>query len=300
MSLISASDPLAARIAPPDPSQCSESPSVAPTIIVAGSPWRFIDLVEFWRYRELLFFLVWRDVKVRYKQTVLGAAWVVLQPVAITVVFTLFFSRAAGVESSPVAYPLFALSGLLPWYFFSNAVSSAGQSLVANQSLVTKVYFPRIMVPMGAAAAGLVDFGISLSVLVVMMAYFGVVPGWGLLALPFVTLLLVLAAMGIGTLLAALTATYRDFRHLVPFMIQLWMFATPAIYLPKTDGAMQRWSWWLPLNPVQGLVLNFRAAALGLDFDYYALAVSGTVAILMALVGGIYFRRVERSFADII
>lgn len=270
------------------------------TVIVAGSPWRFLDLRELWQYRELLFFFVWRDVKVRYKQTILGAAWVVLQPVAVTVVFTLFFRAATGAASLSVPYPIFVLSGLLPWFFFSNAVGSASQSLVANQNLVSKVYFPRVMVPMGAVGAGLVDFGISFGVLAVMMLIYGVSLGWGLLALPLISLLLVVAAMGMGTLLSALTANYRDFRHVVPFMIQLWMFATPAIYLPSLEGGMERWRWWLPLNPVQGLVLNFRAAALGLDFDYYALAVSATVAVLMALIGGIYFRRVERSFADIL
>lgn len=269
-------------------------------VIVAGSPWRFIDLRELWRYRELLFFFVWRDVKVRYKQTVLGAAWVILQPVAVTVVFTLFFRNTIGANPSPVAYPIFLLSGFLPWFFFSNAVSSASQSLVSNQNLVSKVYFPRVLVPMGSVGAGLVDFGISFAVLVGMIVLYGVAPGWGFLALPLMALLLMMAAVGLGTLLSALTVTYRDFRHLVPFMIQLLMFATPAIYLPSMDASMERWRWWLPFNPAQGLILNFRAAALGLDFDYYALAVSGTVALLLVIVGGIYFRRVERSFADVL
>ena len=300
MSLIGTEESRASLRTTVSAAATTDPPPVDPIVIVAGSPWRFIDLGELWRYRELLFFLIWRDVMVRYKQTVLGAAWVILQPVAVTVVFALFFSRATGSVTTTIAYPLFVLSGLLPWFFFSNAVSSASQSLVSNQSLVTKIYFPRIMVPMGAAGAGLVDFGISLVVLVVMMIVYGVAPSGGVVALPFITLLLIVAAMGIGTLLSALTATYRDFRHLVPFMIQLWMFATPAIYLPSSDSVMERWQWWLPLNPVQGLILNFRAAALGLDLDYYALAVSGTISVLLAFIGGVYFRRVERSFADVI
>jgi lipopolysaccharide transport system permease protein len=269
-------------------------------LIVAGSPWRFIDLAELWRYRELLYFLIWRDVKVRYKQTALGAAWAVLQPLATMIVFSLFFSRVAAAPASDVAYPLFVLAGLLPWFFFSNAVSSASQSIVANQSLVTKIYFPRVMIPMGAVGAGLVDFGISLVLLAIMMAAYGVAPTASAAALPVIGVVLVLAALGVGTLLSALTVAYRDFRHVIPFMVQLWMFATPAIYLNAADAIAPRWHWFLPLNPAYGLIANFRAAALGGSIDWYALAVSSAVSLALVFIGGVYFRRVERSFADII
>jgi lipopolysaccharide transport system permease protein len=280
-----------AQAAPP------ELPSV---VIAAGSPWRFVDLAELWRYRELLAFLVWRDVKVRYKQTVLGAAWAILQPLATMIVFSLFFSRVSQpVEGGP-PYPLFVLAGLLPWFFFSNGVSSASQSIVANQSLVTKIYFPRVMIPMGAVAGGLVDFGISLCLLLVMMAYFGVLPGLGLLLAPVLVALLVVASLGVGTLLSALTVAYRDVRHIVPFLVQLWMFATPAIYLSSAEPVGGRWAWLLPLNPAQGLISNFRAAVLGTSLDWYALGVSAAVSFTALIVGGMYFRRVERSFADII
>lgn len=274
-----------------------ELPSI---IITAGSPWRFVDLAELWRYRELLAFLVWRDVKVRYKQTVLGAGWAILQPLATMIVFSLFFSRVSQpVEGGP-PYPLFVLAGLLPWFFFSNAVSSASQSIISNQSLVTKIYFPRVMIPMGAVAAGLVDFGISLSLLLVMMAYFGVVPGLGLLMVPILVALLVVASLGVGTLLSALTVAYRDVRHIVPFLVQLWMFATPAIYLNSAEPIGGRWAWLLPLNPAQGLIANFRAAMLGGSLDWYALGISTAVSFTALVIGGMYFRRVERSFADII
>ncbi len=272
----------------------------APIVITARSPWRFLDLAELWRYRELLYFLAWRDVKVRYKQTILGVAWVVLQPLAYMVVFSLFLNRDAENNAGGLPYPLFVLSGLLPWIFFSGAVSASAQSLIGNQSLITKVYFPRVMVPMSAVGAGLVDLLISLLLLAVMVVVYGAWPNISVLLLPGLILLLVVASMGIGILLSALTATYRDFRHIVPFMIQLWMFATPAIYLPSADLAIAGSRWWLPLNPAQGLILNFRAAALGLPLDYYALAVSSAVALTLALLGGLYFRRVERSFADVL
>lgn len=277
-----------------------EADRVAPTVITARSQWRLIDLAEVWRYRELLYFLAWRDVKVRYKQTVLGIAWVVLQPLAYMVVFTFFVNHATGAESAGLPYPLFVLSGLLPWIFFSGAVSASAQSLVGNQSLITKVYFPRVMVPMSAVGAGLVDLLISLLLLAAMAIAFQVWPSISVLLLPVLIGMLVISAMGIGILLSALTATYRDFRHIVPFMIQLWMFATPAIYLPSADTALAGSRWWLPLNPAQGLILNFRAAALGLPMDVYALSVSSAVALGLALLGCLYFRRVERSFADVL
>jgi len=267
------------------------------TIIERRPGWQIVDLGELWRYRELLFFLTWRDVKVRYKQTVLGALWAVLQPLATMVVFTLFIGKLAGVEGEMKHYSLFVFAGLLPWTFFANAVSSAGQSVIGSQNMVTKVYFPRLFIPMGAVGAGLVDFAIAFAMLLVMMPFYGVWPGWNILMVPPICLFVVIAALGVGTLLSALTVAYRDFRYVVPFSVQLWMFATPCIYMNFVGPRGQA---ILPLNPAYGLIYNFRQAVLGGPFDWYVLAVSATVSVAFLLVGCLYFRRVERSFADII
>jgi len=270
------------------------------TVIEARPGWHLVDWREIWRYRELLGILVWRDVKVRYKQTVLGAAWAVLQPLANMLVFTLFFRRLAGDNPLGVPYPLFAFAGFLPWFFFSNAVTSAAQSVVGNQSLVTKVYFPRLLIPLSAVGPFLLDLAIGVVLLLVLAVAYGHPPGISLAALVPVVALLTVAATGVGTLLAALTVAYRDFRYVVPFMMQFWMFATPSIFMNAADAVGPRWAAWLPLNPAYGLVINFRAAALGTPFDGYAFAVSSATAVAGLIVGCLYFRRVERGFADII
>ncbi len=276
-------------------------PATLPVTILERKPgWRVIDLGELWRYRELLYFLTLRDIKVRYKQTILGAAWAILQPLATMLVFSLFFGKVAGNPSSSVPYSLFVLAGLVPWMFFSNAIAQAGQSVVGNQNLVTKIYFPRLMIPMGAVAAGLVDLAISFAMLVVMMLWFGMTPGWSFALVPFFTFGLVIAALGVGTLLSALTVAYRDFRYAVPFLVQFWMFATPCIYLQSGSQISARLSYLLPLNPAYGLIANLRQAILGGPIDGYSLAVSTTVSVLLLLVGCLYFRRVESDFADII
>jgi lipopolysaccharide transport system permease protein len=270
------------------------------TVIERRSDWKVVDLGELWRYRELLFFLTWRDVKVRYKQTVLGVAWAVLQPLATMVVFSLFFGRLASGPTPGMPYPLFVFAGLLPWTFFANAIGSAGQSVVGNQNLVTKVFFPRLIIPAGAVGAGLVDFVISFALLLVLMAWYGVAPGPGTVWVIPLTLGLITAALGVGTLLAALTVEYRDFRHAVPFMVQLWMFATPTIYMQADALVSPRLRPLLPLNPAYGLISAFRSATLGGAFDAYAVAVSTAVSVAVLVVGCLYFRRVERGFADVI
>jgi lipopolysaccharide transport system permease protein len=283
------------------PTPANHPPSELPLTVIERKPgWRFLDLADLWRYRELLCFLVWRDVKVRYKQTVLGAAWAILQPFATMVVFSLFFGRLAEMPSAGFPYPLFVFAGLLPWFFFSNAITSASQSVVGNQKLVTKVYFPRLLIPIGAIGPGLVDLAISFGLLLAMMVFYGVAPGWGMLMVPVLAFVLMTAALGVGTLLCALTVAYRDFRYVVPFMIQLWMFATPCVYMEAGLLMGPRWETMLPLNPAYGLIANFRAAVLGTPFDLYALAVSSAVSLLLLVAGCLYFRRVERSFADII
>jgi lipopolysaccharide transport system permease protein len=270
-----------------------------PLTVIENRPGWSLNLGELWRYRELLFFLTLRDVKVRYKQTVLGAAWAVLQPLATMVVFSLFFGQVQPNRETSFWYPLFVFAGLVPWTFFANAVLSAGQSIVSNGSLVTKIFFPRLIIPTSAVGVFLLDFAIAFSMLLVLMLCCGVVPGWSVLLLPVVVAGLLLLTLAVGTVLAALTVTYRDFRFVVPFLVQLWMFATPGIYM-QADVAGPYGRWVLPMNPAQGLITNFRAALLGGSPDLYALALSSIVTLALALVGCAYFRRVERSFADII
>jgi lipopolysaccharide transport system permease protein len=275
--------------------------SYGPVIVIRRRPsWQAINLAELWRARELLFFLIWRDIKVRYKQAALGAAWAVLQPLATMIVFTLFFGRLAQGTATDVPYPLFVLCGLLPWAFFGNAISSAGQSVVGSQQLVTKVYFPRLIIPLGAVGSALVDFAIGLAILLPFVFCYGARPGWEALLLPVVFGGLLLTALGVGALLGALTVAYRDFRHAVPFMVQLWMFCTPSIYLQAEGALSPRLQAVLPLNPAYGLILNFRAAILGRPLDAYALAVSLAVGVVLLLAGCLYFRNTERTFADII
>ena len=272
----------------------------AVTVIEPRPGWRLPDLRELWRYRELMFFLTWRDVKVRYKQTALGVIWVVLQPLATMAVFSLFLARVGGIADRVENYPLFVLAGLLPWGFFSNAITAAANSVVGNQNLVTKVYFPRLIIPLSAAGAGLVDLLICIGLFAVMMMIFGAAPGWSVLLLPVIVLLLAVAALGVGILLSALTVAYRDFRYVVPFTIQLWMFATPSIYLPVEGVLGPTTQAVLPVNPAYGLILNFRACALDGPIDWYSLTVSAAVSVTLFVAACLYFRRVERSFADVI
>jgi lipopolysaccharide transport system permease protein len=284
-------------------------PSPAATVSLAPQPlrilearpgWRLVDFGEIWRYRELLYFLTWRDIKVRYKQTVLGAAWAILQPLATMLAFSLFFGRLAAKPDAAVPYPLFVLCGLLPWTFFANAISAASQSVVGNQGLVTKIYFPRLIIPMGAVAAGLVDFGIALGLLLLTMLYYRVAPSATILWVPVLLITIVGVAFGAGTLLAALTVEYRDFRHIVPFMLQIWLFATPTIYLQQDAALGGRLSTISLVNPLEGLISNFRLAMLGGRVDASKLIVSAAWSVLILVVGCVYFRRVERSFADVI
>ena len=294
---------ISANLVDVKPTVVGEGPAAAEPVTTVIEPrpgWRLPDLRELWRYRELMFFLTWRDVKVRYKQTVLGVIWVVLQPLATMAVFSLFLAKVGGIAERVENYPLFVLAGLLPWGFFSNAIASAAGSVVGNQNLVTKVYFPRLIIPVSAAGAGLVDFLICLVLFAILIPVLGAAPGWSVLLVPVLILLLAVAALGVGILLAALTVAYRDFRYVVPFMIQLWMFATPSIYLPVEGVLGPTTQAVLPLNPAYGLILNFRACALDGPIDWYSLLVSAAVAIAVFVVGCLYFRRVERTFADVI
>ena len=286
-----------------DTRQLSLGPSNLPILVIEPRPgWRAIDWRELWRYRELLYFLTWRDVKVKYKQAALGAAWAIIQPFLTMVIFTIIFGRLAGLDArtGSLPYPVFLYAGLLPWTFFSNALTRSGNSVVAGQNIVTKVYFPRLLIPMASVGAGLVDFAIAFVILVGMMFWYSVYPGVGLVLLPLLVLFIALAALGIGTIFAALTVTYRDFRHVTPFLVQLGLFVTPVIY--PTTILPERWQWVLALNPMTGLIEAFRFALLGeaAEWTPLHLLISCAVTIVMFFIGIFYFRRLERQFADII
>jgi lipopolysaccharide transport system permease protein len=299
------------------------------TVIEPPRGWQLVNVRELWQFRELVYFLTWRDVKVRYKQTLLGAAWAVLQPLLMMVVFTIFFGRMAGVPSGDLPYPLFAYAGLLPWTFFATAITAAGNSVVGSERLITKIYFPRLAIPFAAVGAAVVDFVIAFGLLLAMMVYYRIPPGLGLLLTPLIVGLILLAALGIGTLLAALNAAYRDFRYVIPFLVQLWMFATPSVYMQvadEPDAAVQapapasadvqprasgpqapghRTSSGvvraaLSLNPMTGLISAFRASVLGGPIAWVRLAVSCLCAATVFIIGCLYYRRFEDGFADII
>ena len=270
-----------------------------PLVVIQPSrSWRLVSLKDLWAYRELLFFLTWRDVKVRYKQTALGAAWAVLQPLFMMVIFTIFFGRLAGVGSSGIPYPLFALAGLVPWTFFSNAITASGNSLVGSSNLITKVYFPRLIVPAAAMLAGLVDFALAFLLFCVLMAYYRVMPTIHVLLLPVLVLWTALFALGVGTWMSALNVKYRDIRFALPFLIQLWLFVSSVI-LPSSSLPL-KWRRLLLLNPMSGIIEGYRSALFGLPFDWPALAIAAVLTILTLLYAIYSFGRVERSFADII
>lgn len=270
------------------------------TVIEPRSRWSAFEFQEFWRFRELLFFLAWRDVKVRYKQTILGASWAVLQPLATMMVFVLCLGRIAEDPKAEQPYALFLFAGLLPWTFFANAINAASTSIIGNQNLITKVYFPRLIIPVSAIGASAVDFFIAFVMLLFLMLCYGFIPGVTALAVIPLSVGLALTAIGVGTFLSALTVAYRDFRHVIPFMVQLWMFATPAIYLQATHSSSWLRGFICLLNPVHGFVVNIRAASLGNPFDFIALAMSSATGVVLLLLGCLYFRQVERRFADII
>jgi lipopolysaccharide transport system permease protein len=267
-------------------------------VIQPSNRWSILSFKDIWAYRELLFFLTWRDVKVRYKQTALGAAWAILQPLFMMIIFTIFFGRLAGVASAGIPYPLFALAGLVPWTFFANAITASGNSLVGSANLITKVYFPRLIVPAAAMLAGLVDFLLAFMMLVLMMVYYRVTVTVQILMLPVLILLTALFSLGVGTWMSALNVKYRDVRFALPFLIQLWLFVSSVI-LPSTS-IPQKWRWLLMLNPMSGIIEGYRAALFGLPFDWPALGVASALTIVVLLYAIYAFGRVERSFADII
>jgi lipopolysaccharide transport system permease protein len=266
-------------------------------VIEPGRSWSALNLRELWNYRELLYFLTWRDVKVRYKQTLLGATWAILQPLLTMLIFTVIFGRFAAIPSDGIPYPIFCYAALLPWTFFANAVTSSGNSLVGSSNLITKVYFPRMIIPGAAVLAGLVDFLIASGILAVLMVYYRVVPTWQLVLFPALVALTALFAFGVGMVMSALNVKYRDIRYALPFLVQIWMFASPILY---PLSLIKHWRWVLYLNPLTGVIEGFRSSLLGRPFDWKAIGISLVLTAVTLIFAAFFFRRMERSFADIV
>ena len=278
------------------------TPLVVPRVITIEAPkrrWPALGLRELWQYRELMYFLTWRDVKVRYKQTVLGASWAVIQPLLTMLIFSLFFGKLANIPSEGVPYPIFSFAALVPWTFFATGLGTAAGSLISDSSLVTKVYFPRLIVPISAVMSGIVDFLLSFAVLIVMMFIYGFPPTINALWLPLFFLLAFITALGVGSGLAALNAKYRDIRYTVAFLIQAWLFLTPVAY--PSSLLPEPWRTLYGLNPMATVVEGFRWGLLGTESAPGLMALVSSIAGLLALIGGAYyFRKQEGLFADLV
>ncbi|MFW6116196.1 MAG: ABC transporter permease [bacterium] len=269
------------------------------TVIRPSKGWISLDLRELWEYRELLYFLTWRDIKVRYKQTVLGAAWAIIQPFFTMVVFSLFFGKLAKVPSDDIPYPIFSYAALVPWQFFASGLSQSSTSLVASANLIKKVYFPRLVVPVSAVISGAVDFALAFLVLLGMMLFYGIVPTGAVVWLPLLLLLALLTSLGVGLWLTAMNVQFRDVRYAVPFLVQAWMFATPIAY--PSSLLDEPWRTLYGINPMVGVVEGFRWALLGTETaPGPIIVVSALVAVGLLVSGAFYFRRMEKTFADVV
>ena len=268
-------------------------------VIQPSRGWVGLRIADVWAYRELLYFLTWREVKVRYKQTALGAAWALIQPLATMVVFSVFFGKLAKIPSDGLPYPLFAFTALVPWMFFSNALSQASSSLVDNTNLLTKVYFPRLTIPISAILSGTVDFVIAFALLLAMLAYYHLTPSWTFVWIPLFFLLAVMTALGAGLWFSALNVQHRDVRYVIPFLTQLWMFATPIAY--PSSLLHEPWRTVFGINPMTGVIEGFRWALLGTHTRPTGLLLASALTAVVMLIGGaFYFRKMENTFADII
>ena len=267
--------------------------------ITPPSRWWVLPAGELWEYRELLYFFVWRELKVRYKQTAVGAAWAVLQPLLTMLIFSLFFGRLANIPSGGLPYPIFYYSALLPWMYFAASLQNATNKIVENQNVITKVYFPRLILPFSATLSGLVDFGISFLMFVAIMVYYRTEPSWPILMLPVFLLLAVLTALGVGLWLSALNAIYRDVRYVVPFLVQFWMFASPVVYPSSLVPA--KWRWLYGLNPMAGVIEGFRWSLTGTGYPPSRMLLVSSAVVLVVLVSGLmYFQKMETTIADVV
>ena len=280
------------------PVSSSRSAPLSTFRIAPSRGWISLKLSEIWEYRELLYFLVWRDIKVRYKQTALGAGWAIIQPLMTMVVFSVFFGGLGKIPSDGIPYPIFSFAALVPWTFFANALNQSANSLVGSANLITKVYFPRMIIPAAAVGAGLVDLGISFIVLIPLMIYYGISVTWNFLMFPVVVLLTALLALGVGMWSSALNVKYRDVRFALPFLIQLWMFVSPVIY--PTSFLPQRWRLLFAMNPMTGIIEGYRSALFGHSFNWKAIAVATVITVAVLVYASLTFRRMEKSFADIV
>ncbi len=293
-----------------DPASTGPSPVPAPSteplaVLRPRSGWQLVDMAELWRFRDLLWIFALRDIKIRYKQTMLGALWAVIQPVAQMIVFTLFFGKMLGVEDRieqiegrVVPYAVFSLSGQVLWNFFNATVTTSANSLLANAEILRKIYVPRIILPFSSAGAPLVDGAVAFVVLLGLMLYYQQPMGWTILLAPVVALGAIVAALGVGILLAALSVSYRDFKYMVPFMVQTWFFLTPVIY--PVDVLPEKYAWMLYLNPMAGIIETHRSVMLGTSLNVDGLLLSAGMAVSLLVVGLFYFGRVERRFADVV
>lgn len=273
-----------------------------PSVITRIQPkkgWVGLNFRELWKYRELLYFLIWRDLKVRYKQTALGAGWAIIQPLLTMLVFSLFFGRLARVPSDGVPYPIFAFAGLVPWTFFANAITQSSNSLIGSQHLITKVYFPRLVIPIASVLSGIIDFIIAFVVLIGMIFYYRITPGITILTIPLFFFIALITALGTGLWLSALNVEFRDVRYVVPFLAQFWLFSTPVAY--PSSLLAERWQVIYALNPMVGVVEGFRWALLQTPAPSPAvLVVSTLTSIFLLITGALYFKRMERTFADVV
>ncbi len=279
--------------------QVSDNFQSSPVVIRPSSGFAPLNLSDLWNYTELLYFLVWRDVKVRYKQTVLGVAWAILQPLLLMLIFTLFFGRLAKIPSDGVPYPIFAYTALLPWQIFSRALTDGSTSLVVNERLITKVYFPRLIIPTASVMASIVDFAIALILLVGLMLFYGIVPTTAVVTLPLFVLLALMTALGVALWLSALNAQFRDVRYTLPFLTQFWLFATPVVY--PTSLVPDGWRYLYALNPMVGVVEGFRWALLGKSEGMDPVIAVSVIVITVIFIGGLYyFRWTEKTLADVV
>lgn len=277
----------------------ASSAAVPVTVIAPTRGWTSLKLGDVWRYRELLYFLIWRDVKIRYKQTVLGATWAVLQPFLTMIIFSIFFGFLAGIPSDGVPYPLFAYVGLVPWMFFANGLTLSSNSIVANQALIRKVYFPRLVIPIAAVASGIIDFCIAFVVLVGLVLWYGATPTINVIWLPALVLLALVTSLGAGLWSSALNVLYRDIQYIVPFTVQVWLYASPIVY--PSSLIPEAWRPLYGINPMAGVVEGFRWALLGTDTAPGPLIiVSAAVALILLISGLFFFRRMENRFADVV
>ncbi len=268
------------------------------TIIKPPSGRTTYQLAELWEYRELAWMFLVRDIKVRYKQTVLGFAWAVIQPLTMMVIFSVIFGRLAKFPSDGIPYPVFVFSGLLAWTFFSSAISAGGVSMVGASSMISKVYFPRLVIPLASLGVSTVDFLVSFVLLIIIMAFYSIGVSWQIVFFPFFVLGLFVLAMGMSTLLTAITVVYRDFRFVIPFMVQIWMYVTPVIY--PLSFIPEEWRWVIYFNPVVGWVNGIRSSILGMPIDWFGVMISSLFALLILIIGLRYFKKSERRFADVI